>query len=163
MRIALILTLLTLTGCSKTWSDKNLAFVSVPEARALFAEDGGSWLKEGRPNVWVDARNPSRYTIGHIPGAINIPLRSIDAQWGRVEPFGTIIVYGDTWNDLIADAESKVFLERGVENVKTLNGGWQAWTEAGGASEPGGDSELIEPDVVRTQRARRDTGKKRGR
>lgn len=163
MRIALILTILALTSCSKTWSDKDLVFVSVSQAKALVSEEGGSWLKEAKPNIWVDARNPSRYTIGHIPGALNIPLRSIDAQWRRVEPYGTIIVYGDTWNDPIADAESKVLMEKGVENVKTLNGGWQAWTEAGGASEPGSDSELIEPDAVKAKRARPDTRKKRAR
>lgn len=163
MRIALILTLLTLTGCSKTWSDKDIAFVSVSQAKALFAEEGGTWLKESKPNVWVDARNPSRYTIGHIPGAINIPLRSIDTQWGRVKSYGTVIVYGDTWNDPLADAESKVFLEKGVENVQTLHGGWQAWTEAGGASEPGADSKLVESETTRAQRTRRDTGKKHAR
>ena len=38
MRIALTLTLVALTGCSKTWSDKDIAFVSVPQAKALFAK-----------------------------------------------------------------------------------------------------------------------------
>ena len=163
MRIALTLTIVALTGCSKTWSDKDIAFVSVPQAKALFAEEGGTWLDEAKPNIWVDARNPSKYAIGHIPGAINIPLRSIDAQWGRVEAFGTVIVYGSTWNDPIADAETKVLLEKGIKGVKTLSGGLQAWVEAGGETQPGSDAELVEPEMIRKQRPRRTTETKRRR
>ena len=155
MRSFTTLVLLTAcTGCSKTFSDRSLTFVSVPQAKAVIADEGGSWLKEARPNVWVDVRNPSKFTLGHIPGALNMPLRSVDTQWMRLEPYGAVVVYGNTWNDPLADALSKVLLEKGIKHVDTLSGGWDAWEEAGGEIARGKDPELVESEAVLDRRRR---------
>ncbi|MCH2139205.1 MAG: rhodanese-like domain-containing protein [Phycisphaerales bacterium] len=151
MRWLVILMTVTLSGCGPSWSDRSLNFISVEQARSLTDTDG-TWLEPASTTVWVDGRNVERYTLGHIPGAICMPLRSVDVQWRRVERAGTVIVYANTWNDPIADALSKALLERGIEHVKTLNGGWDAWIEAGGAQATGADSDLIEDASLRLQR-----------
>ena len=141
------------TGCDKTWSDKDLAFVDVNQARSMIASSDATWLKAAKPNVWVDARSPEKYALGHIPGAINIPLRSVDVQWGRAADHGVVIVYATTWNDPIADAQSKALLEKGIPTVKTLAGGWLAWVEAGGAVDTGKDAGTIEGGELRVRRS----------
>ena len=90
-----------------------------------------------------------------MPGAINVPLRTIDTQWVRLQNHGTVIVYAATFNDPIADAQSKALLEKGIANVKTLIGGWKAWTDSGGKVEQGPDPDLIENETVQSQRIRR--------
>ena len=153
-----LLALLALTlcsGCGRTWSDKDLVFVNVDQANALFAQQDGTWLKPAGPNVWVDARNAETYARGHVPGAINLPLRNVDTQWVRLQDHGTVIVYATTYNDPIADAQSKALMEKGIKDVKTLTGGWKAWIDAGGTVERGSDPGLAEDETVEATRIRR--------
>jgi rhodanese-related sulfurtransferase len=146
--------LLVATGCTKTWSDKDLVFLNVNEARSAMASSDATWLRAEKPNVWVDARSPEKFAIGHIPGAISIPLRSVDVQYGRVADHGVVIVYASTWNDPVADAQSKALMEKGIPTVRTLAGGWHAWVEAGGKVETGKDSDTIEGSDIRVRRSR---------
>jgi len=150
-----ILLMSLVSGCGKSWSDKDLVFVNVDQANALYAQHDGTWLKPAGPNVWVDARNAKTYALGHVPGALNLPLRNVDTQWVRLQGHGTVIVYAATFNDPIADAQSKALLEKGIANVKTLIGGWKAWTESGGKIERGPDPGLVENETVESQRLRR--------
>ncbi|MCH2135343.1 MAG: rhodanese-like domain-containing protein [Phycisphaerales bacterium] len=151
----MLLLTLVLTGCGKTWSDKDLVFVNVDEANALIAREDGTWLKAAKPNAWLDARNPDTYRLGHIPGALNLPLRNVDTQWTRLEDHGSVVVYAGTFNDPIADAMSKALLEKGITHVYTLSGGWKAWMEAGGEVERGPDPDLITDETIEARRVRK--------
>jgi 3-mercaptopyruvate sulfurtransferase SseA len=73
----------------------------------------------------------------------------------RLQDHGTVIVYASTFNDPIADAMSKALLEKGIANIKTLNGGWKAWTGAGGAIARGNDPGLNADESVEAKRVRR--------
>jgi rhodanese-related sulfurtransferase len=143
------------SGCGRTWSDKDLVFVNVDQANALFAQSDGTWLKPAGPNIWVDARNAETYARGHVPGAINLPLRNVDTQWARLKDHGTVIVYAATYNDPIADAQSKALMEKGIDNVKTLTGGWKAWLDSGGEVDRGPDPGLVANESVEATRIRR--------
>lgn len=94
---------------------------------------------------WGTYKDSPTYTKGHIPGALHVDTSSIESEpiWNISEPkvvekgmldLGvtkdkTVILYG-----IDISAVSRVahaYLWAGVENVKVLNGGLNAWEKAG--------------------------------
>jgi rhodanese-related sulfurtransferase len=96
-------------------------FISYEEAKALF--DAGAAL-------FVDARHEYDYNLGHIKGAINVPLK--DFELGRSPLVNTpkeklLVTYCDG-----ADCNSSIELAQqlaaaGFTNVKMFFGGWNEW------------------------------------
>lgn len=85
--------------------------------------------------LWVDAREEKLFRKGHIPGAIHLS----ETQWERGlesflmswSPGQIVIVYCDSE----ACQSSKAVAERlrdetGIEDIKTLKGGWESWLAA---------------------------------
>jgi rhodanese-related sulfurtransferase len=82
--------------------------------------------------LFVDAREPEEFEIGHIKGAINFPFEEVDEYWPRVQPFlpldTAIVVYCAG-----SECENSLFLARymkedlGFTNVEIFFGGWRAW------------------------------------
>jgi rhodanese-related sulfurtransferase len=96
--------------------------ISYAEARALF--DGGNAL-------FVDARPPFDFGLGHIKGAFNLPLKDFDASGAILEllPKDQLLV---TYCDG-EDCNSSVLLaakldSAGYKHVKVFFGGWKEWT-----------------------------------
>lgn len=94
---------------------------------------------------WGTYKDSPDYTKGHIPGAIHVDIASVECEpyWNlsdaKVVEQGmldlgitkdkTVILYGA---DVSGTARvAYAYLWAGVENVKVLNGGLNAWTEAG--------------------------------
>lgn len=127
----ILTTLLALFGCQKEFSDTDLVFISPNQGKQLVANPEGSLFREARPNVWVDPRRSEFYIAGHIPGAINVPYKNIAEEWEDLGGYGVIIVYGQTYNDPLAEAMSKSLMEYGLSDIQTLKGGLEAWTRAG--------------------------------
>ncbi|MCP4760098.1 MAG: hypothetical protein GY894_07590 [Planctomycetes bacterium] len=142
MRRCLCFTLIAampaIAGCSKTYSDKDVNWLSNAEAKAAMADTGGSWLSEAKPNAWVDSRDALYYRVGHIPGSLNVQLSDPDAM-GRLDAYGLLIVYGDGYKAPLADAMIKTLLKDGIEEVRGLKGGYEGWVEAGLPIDKGGD------------------------
>ena len=120
-----------LSGCSKEYSDADLVFVTPDEGKVLVAKPESSMFSEPVENIWVDPRRSEFYIGGHIPGAINMPYKTIATDWAKLEGYGVVIVYGQTYNDPLAEAMSKTLMEYGIKDVRTLKGGIDAWTRAG--------------------------------
>jgi rhodanese-related sulfurtransferase len=100
--------------------------IALDRARHLFEQDAA---------VFVDARPESRYSQGHIRGALNLPWQDADRfsfeTAGRLEGAKTIITYCDG-EDCEPGHELALFLKtKGIENVRVLVDGWSAWQEAG--------------------------------
>ncbi len=86
-----------------------------------------------RPLI-VDVREPNEFDgpLGHIEGAINIPLGQLPAVWdglGACAPPVVVVCRTDRRSAQAAD----ILRARGVENVKVLRGGMEAWTKASAA------------------------------
>jgi rhodanese-related sulfurtransferase len=77
---------------------------------------------------WIDVRSASEYATGHLPGAINIPLEQIELRVGDLaenEPLVLICQRG-------ARAQmAATRLGPYGRNIAVLEGGTQAWVEAG--------------------------------
>lgn len=106
---------------------------------------------------WGTYKDSPSYTKGHIPGAIHINTDSVEEGpvWNILSPEKieksmlengitkdtTVILYGDP---SAAGRVAFTYLWAGVENVKMLNGGIEAWEKAG---------YKIETDVVEAKKA----------
>jgi phage shock protein E len=91
--------------------------------------------------IIIDARSPTEYEEGHIPGAINIPHDRIpefmEVLNNEVSMEAQVVVYCRSvtcdFSDLLA-TEMKVI---GYQNVSVFSGGWDHWTKAGYPVEKG--------------------------
>ncbi|MCA9296758.1 MAG: hypothetical protein KC983_09570, partial [Phycisphaerales bacterium] len=67
----------------------------------------------------------------HIPGAINLPFQNVSEDHSKLNAYANLVVYGDVYNDVKAQAMAKRLIELGHANVYTLRGGLKAWKDAG--------------------------------
>ncbi len=103
--------------------------------------------------AWGEAADDPAYQEGHIKGAFHMNTDSVEeeeywnirtpeeiealaAQYGITKDT-TVICYGDSGKNSADDRVAFVFLWAGVENVKCLDGGFEAWTKAGYETETG--------------------------
>jgi uncharacterized membrane protein YdjX (TVP38/TMEM64 family)/rhodanese-related sulfurtransferase len=98
-------------------------FVSLHELKRNLA--GGE-----RPLI-VDVRDPDEFEgpLGHIEGAVNIPLSQLPAVWdglGACAPAVVVVCRTDRRSARAAD----ILRARGVDKVKVLRGGMDAWSKA---------------------------------
>lgn len=103
--------------------------------------------------AWGEEADDPAYGEGHIKGAYHMNTDSVESEeyWNVRTPkeigelmaeYGitkdtTVICYGDTGVNSADDRVAVTLLWAGVENVKCLDGGLEAWTEAGYELEEG--------------------------
>lgn len=98
--------------------------ISLDEARTLF---------ESGEALFIDSRHEFDYQLGHISGAVNIPLKEIENKkdsLSSVPKDKLLIVYcdGAECNSSI-ELSSKLF-QSGYSNVRIFFGGWREWEAA---------------------------------
>lgn len=96
--------------------------IGVAEARARF--DAGTAL-------FVDVRAGSDYAVGHIPGALTITSQELEQRMQALPANGVIIAYGDAARPESGQRGAQIFMELGYPTVIALEGGFQAWRDAG--------------------------------
>ena len=132
--LASLATVALLDGCGPPQvSDQDVQKVLYPQLLEMLADSG-------RQAILVDVRMPARFTTGHIPGAVNIPLRELRAEHPRLEGKGPIIVYSGGWNaaidsdDGLSVASAKKLIAAGydADRVFDFRGGLDYWQKQGG-------------------------------
>jgi rhodanese-related sulfurtransferase len=96
-----------------------------------------------RDFLLVDARNPEEYREAHIPGAINIPQKKIDAYQGLLpaDKHSEIIFYCNGVKCGKSKKAAKKAIELGYSNVLVYAEGMPVWEEMGYSFYKGGDYE----------------------
>lgn len=132
------------------WLLAGLAFGSLWQACARSAADEGpAWVDRAAveralrrdDTVVVDARLPFQYYLGHIQGAINIPVDGEDvshlvSSTGLCA--GSVIVYCSSSACPAAETLAHALLAVGCRDVAVYGGGWLEWSQA--AADTGGAS-----------------------
>jgi len=77
----------------------------------------------------IDVREESEYAEGHIPGAINIPLRTLTQNLDKVPADQPVFVY--CASGLRAATALTALGLLGYDNVKSFPPGWKGWSEGG--------------------------------
>jgi rhodanese-related sulfurtransferase len=96
--------------------------IAVAEARAQF--DAGTAL-------FIDVRAGSDYAAGHIPGALTITSQELEQRMEELPEGGVIIAYGDAARPDSGQRGAQIFMDLGYPTVIALEGGFQAWRDAG--------------------------------
>jgi rhodanese-related sulfurtransferase len=88
-------------------------------------------LEAGETFYLVDVREESEWSRGHLPGAIHLSKGIIerDIEKTIADPSATIVLYcgGGFRSALVADSLQQM----GYSDVRSMDGGWRGWREAG--------------------------------
>jgi rhodanese-related sulfurtransferase len=100
-------------------------FIAYDEARVFFMS---------KDAVFIDSRHAFDYNLGHITGALNLPLKDFDTMKHMLDDIPkdrTVVSYcdGEECNSSIELAMKLQGL--GFSNVKIFFGGWREWQMRG--------------------------------
>ena len=76
----------------------------------------------------VDVREESEYTEGHVPGAVNIPIRTLADNLDMIPADQPVVVYCASGHR--AGMATTALRELGYDNVKAFPAGWKGWSAA---------------------------------
>ena len=79
----------------------------------------------------LDVRSPDEFASGHIPGAVNVPVRELSDRLGALElsPNEEIVVHCQRGGR--AAAAEAILRESGYTDVRELSGHMEAWRAGG--------------------------------
>lgn len=87
--------------------------------------------------VAIDVRGSVPYELGHIKGAVWLPLGLVDQRFGELPQDKLIVAYCTCKvEETSLEAAMLLSQKHGFERVAVLHGGFPAWKEAGLPTEP---------------------------
>ncbi len=91
--------------------------------------------------LFVDARDPNFYELGHIPGAVNLPVRDFDLVFPKLErrllEADRLITYCDGASCAMSVELTEKLLFAGLNHVEIFAGGIEQWEATGQPVEKG--------------------------
>ncbi len=113
-----------LAGGLRAWEDAGLKTASI---RGVSAEEADDLLKEGV--AVLDVREPDEFAVGHMPGAVHVPLGDLADEIRRVPRGRPVLAYCGAGS---RSSSAVSLLERaGIGPVYNLQGGFTEWAAAG--------------------------------
>ena len=85
-------------------------------------------LGQGTMRV-LDVREPHEFKSGHVPGAVNVPLKRLPDRLGtlkRDKPYAVICQSGNR-----SRSATNLLLDEGFEGAVSVRGGTGAWARSG--------------------------------
>ena len=114
----------TLNNIRAVHAEQFLERVNAVTTRKIIDEGG----------VAVDARDTSDYNLGHLPGAISIPVRA--SRKDRMEVLEgisnetPIVVYCQSATCSYGEEVARLLLQDGYDDISIFGGGWEEWSDA---------------------------------
>ncbi len=81
-----------------------------------------------RPHLLLDVRTPEEFASGHIPGAVNISLQTLQSRLGSIPSDQPVVIYCRSGNRSATAAQ--LLADAGYQNIYDM-GGILAWQSAG--------------------------------
>ncbi|RKX28565.1 MAG: hypothetical protein DRP47_04075 [Candidatus Zixiibacteriota bacterium] len=108
---------------------KQMVSVSKKRITEITPADLNGLIKKKGNLVIVDVREPKEFEAGNIPGSVNIPRGLLEFKITKKYPnkATNIIIYCKSGGRAALAAESLKDIK--YKNVKSLAGGWQAWSK----------------------------------
>jgi rhodanese-related sulfurtransferase/DNA-binding transcriptional ArsR family regulator len=86
-------------------------------------------LREGQVTV-LDVRPADEFAIGHLPGALNVPIETLEQRLGELDPNQEIVAYCRGAYCVLSFEAVATLRERGFK-VRRLEDGFPEWRAAG--------------------------------
>lgn len=80
-------------------------------------------------HIILDVRQPEEFGVGHVSGAVLIPLGALEARAGELPKDATLYVICRSGNR--SRQASEILVQAGFQNVRNVEGGILAWQAAG--------------------------------
>ena len=106
---------------------------AIPDGYMNVKTDALNEMMASASPVLIDVREPGEYAEGHLPGAINIPLRTLAQNLDQIPTDQPVVVYCKSGHRAAMGTSALRIL--GYDNAKAFGGSYKAWTEADGAIE----------------------------
>ncbi len=100
---------------------------------SMISRDEAKSFFEARTAVFVDARHDFDFNLGHIKGALNVPLKDYDLKksaLSRIPKDRLIIAYCDGAECNSSIELSVKLMKDGYKSVRIFFGGWREWVDA---------------------------------
>ena len=90
-------------------------------------------VDEHKTLVLLDVREEQELTgeLGHLPGALHIPIGSLTGRLSELEEFKEVDLVTICRSGGRAHSAAQILMQAGVKNVYVMAGGMTAWTKAG--------------------------------
>lgn len=116
--------------------DDSVQFPSLPElgrVRQLDASEVRAQLDGSTPPLLLDVREVDEFTgeLGHVPGALLIPLRELPARAGELEANKDRPIIAVCRSGVRSTTAAAILTGLGFESVSNLKGGMLEWRERG--------------------------------
>jgi rhodanese-related sulfurtransferase len=120
--------LLILCGCGTVGVQRDERPYAVVEPTVAY-----EMMLDHRQIVVLDLRPLEEFygELGHIGGALSVPLETIEAKLGEILPYRsqTVLVYGDAQEDVERGVD--LLVANGFRNVVMIRGGIRRWIDLG--------------------------------
>lgn len=126
--VAVLALLLTSTGCSTVGVSSEEQPYAIVEPTIAY-----EMILDNKQIVVLDIRPVDEFygELGHIAGALSVPIGGIDHRLGEIMPYRTqtVLVYGDTQEDIQSAVET--LSAAGFRNLVVIRGGIRRWIALG--------------------------------
>ncbi|HUL48095.1 MAG TPA: DedA family protein/thiosulfate sulfurtransferase GlpE [Steroidobacteraceae bacterium] len=129
---ALVLLLLLAAYVAYRWWDRRRFLAALDMAR-ISVEELRRQIEQGAAPVIVDVRSPTAQMLEQhrIPGAVNVPVQDAARHLSELPRDREIILYCSCPNEASAAKVARLLMNHGFRRVRPLQGGLEAWIEAG--------------------------------
>ena len=129
---------LSLLAALRTIAERNLAEVErvvrsyFDDRDSLEAVSRDELLSRSRAGTVtiIDVRPEDEFALGHLPGAVNIPLRALERRLSELDPSKEIVAYCRGPYCVYADDAVRLLRSRGLK-ARRLDVGYPEWRRAG--------------------------------
>ena len=131
-------TVLTLFSALRQVAERNVAEIDRIVRSYFDARDGLEpvsretlleRLQDGRVTV-LDVRPPDEYAVGHLPGALNVPIETLEQRLNELDPDQEIVAYCRGAYCVLSFEAVAALRGRGF-TVRRLEDGFPEWRAAG--------------------------------
>jgi rhodanese-related sulfurtransferase len=109
---------------------------SGPPVPLVAADHAARLVERGEALVWVDLRTPAEFAEGHIPGAVSVPLASLEERVRDIPRTRRVLLYCHCPLEEIAGVYAVLF-RLGFRNHAVLADGFAGWAARGHPITPG--------------------------
>lgn len=113
-------------------NSRGLITISMDEAWSLYMDEKA---------LFLDARDPESYQNGHLPGAMNVPVKEgekyIEEKEKLVRYEKVLITYCDDPDCPLSAQLAEILRRYHAGDVRIMTEGWAGWVEAGFPVEEG--------------------------